>query len=302
VAKVTRSISIYGDSISTFEEAIPNGNRLFYDKQTAASAGIDNVSQTWWTQIINHLDGTLCANASFSGCMVEGAGFPAGQSIIRAKQVISAQGNVPSDIFIFMGINDYGWGSADAQAKGRSAATPTCLDLNLIPERIASQAPKDAALKFSKAYSEMLSNLHQVAPTASIWCINLVPAYIKNQPEFEFCFSLRGIKLDAYNQAIGEAVKDAQKQNINATLLDIASFDLAYESIDGTHPTKLGMQQLSNLIKAALCNDVEIDKLTDKFGKPANHHCDKSSCIGCAYARDHGNTWSCVCERKAAQS
>ena len=49
------------------------------------------------------------ANASFSGSMVEGDGFPAACSARRIGQVAGPAGESPDEILVFVGTNDYGW-------------------------------------------------------------------------------------------------------------------------------------------------------------------------------------------------
>lgn len=300
-----RKVSVFGDSISTYVGAIPEGNRLFYDANMLRTAGIGSIGETWWAQVIKTLGSELCQDAAFSGGMVEGAGFPAGQDASRAAQVADSDTNeTPDDILILLGINDYGWGGAAAQAAGRSQATPKCLDLATIPEAVAGQAPDDAVEKFEAAYFETIRQLHQAAPDATLWCITLLPAYVREQPELQFCYQLRGFALDTYNDAIRAAAAQAKRNGIDARVADVYALRRAYESIDGTHPTKLGMQQLANMVVTSMVTEGacthQIDANNDELlGKPITRECFKPTCIGCKFARDTGNTWSCVCERKA---
>jgi lysophospholipase L1-like esterase len=196
-----------------------------------------------------------------------------------------------------LGINDYGWGGADAQAAGRSKSIPTCLDLDTIPEAVAQAAPDDAVEKFAAAYFEMLQQLHTAAPEATFHCITLLPAYVRDQPDLQFCYQLRGITLDTYNDAIRAAVKLACDSGINARVADIYALHRAYESIDGTHPTRKGMRQLANMALVAM-NKITVSAVNkeNEIGRQAFRTCFKPTCIGCKFARDTGNTWSCVCE------
>ena len=78
-----RRFSILGDSISTFEGCNPTGFRVFYEGERCAATGVREARDTWWAQVVDALGGELLANGSFSGSMVEGAGFPAGDSAER---------------------------------------------------------------------------------------------------------------------------------------------------------------------------------------------------------------------------
>ena len=80
---VKRLFSILGDSISTFEGCNPAGFRVFYEGERREATGVREARDTWWAQVVDALDGELLANGSFSGSMVEGAGFPAGDSAER---------------------------------------------------------------------------------------------------------------------------------------------------------------------------------------------------------------------------
>ena len=98
--------SIMGDSISTYAGCNPEGYDVFYEGERRAATGVCSASDTWWARMVDLLGGRLLSNASFSGSMVEGAGFPAGDS----QERVEALGNgdlAPDAIVVFMGINDY---------------------------------------------------------------------------------------------------------------------------------------------------------------------------------------------------
>ena len=307
-------IAIFGDSISTFEGMIPSENAWYYGKTAPEITGKTNVccpQDTWWMQAIDGLSGVLHANASYSGSMVAGEGFPAGCSQKRAAQILAADGEAPDDVLIFIGINDYGWGSAQAQAAGRSAATPACVDLASIPEGEPSYAPADTLTRFQDAYEEMLGNIKVVAPAAHIWCITLLPGRLGMQPNNTFCYSLRGIALADYNEAIRAAAA-----NRGCFVADIATQGLDYESAEGTHPTAVGMTQLAALVirameqaacETGLLGAFETEVATglsaegaDELFPPAlrsRRTCELPDCIGCTYAQGTGSQWSCVCRR-----
>ena len=122
-----RLFSVYGDSISTFEEITPKGWSIFYTGEQREATGVQTPADTWWMQVINHFDGELLANAAWSGCVCEGNVFPQGASERRIA-ALEQDGKTPDDILIYIGINDYGWGGAEAQAAGRSHAMPRCID------------------------------------------------------------------------------------------------------------------------------------------------------------------------------
>ncbi len=296
-----RLISVIGDSISTFEGAIPTINRCFYYKGNASLTGVDAPADTWWMRAIDALGGELLANASYSGSMVEGSGFPAGSCMERAAQVLGANGEVPDSILIFYGINDYGWGGAVAQAQGRGTNVPVWFDLLGYPESEAGLAPDNAVELFEQAYSQMLSHLRDVAPNASIYCISLLPGRMAVHDKPDFCYSLRGKTLDEYNDAIARAARSQ-----NCEFVDIRAFAYDYSSSDGTHPDAIGMQQLAAMVVAGiegLDSPMQLDPA--RFDAAtlfpecmrSERFCMKSDCIGCEFAENTGNKWSLVCNR-----
>lgn len=280
--------SVFGDSISTFEGMTAAGNRIYYDAADTNGTGVTHPDQTWWMQVIEGVGGSFLANASFSGSMVSGAGFPAGASLERAQQVLGTGGEAPDEVLVFIGINDYGWGSAEAQARGGSEAAPVGCppEIGFVP----GVAPAGALQEFACAYDQMLENLRDAAPQATIWCVTLLPGRVAACASSTFCDRLRGISLAEYNKVI----KCAAVAN-GCKVADVAAFGLDYEATDGTHPTERGMQQLSDLVIAAMTG-AQPD--ADLFvGMASGDPCGLASGAGCPHARSTGIKWSCVCER-----
>ncbi len=55
-------ISILGDSISTYNGWIPEGNEAYYPEKRQIS-----VKDTWWHKLLTKLEAKLCINQSWSG-------------------------------------------------------------------------------------------------------------------------------------------------------------------------------------------------------------------------------------------
>uniref|UniRef100_UPI002FD83630 SGNH/GDSL hydrolase family protein n=1 Tax=Eggerthella sinensis TaxID=242230 RepID=UPI002FD83630 len=132
-----RRVSILGDSISTFDGCNPDGFRVYYTGERREETGVRLPADTWWSQVIERLDGQLLANGSFSGSLVEGAGFPAGSSQPRID-ALASDGVQPDVVIVFMGINDYGWGRA-RRRRQPAAATPCPSSSTLTP---SNRAPR----------------------------------------------------------------------------------------------------------------------------------------------------------------
>ena len=69
---MTKRISVFGDSISTFEGVTVAGNRCYYDDADTNGTGVAQPADTWWMQVIDALGGELCANGAYSSSMVSG--------------------------------------------------------------------------------------------------------------------------------------------------------------------------------------------------------------------------------------
>ncbi len=292
---MTKRISVFGDSISTFEGVTVAGNRCYYDDADTNGTGVAQPADTWWMQVIDALGGELCANGAYSSSMVAGVGFPAGCSLGRAQQILGPQGEGPDLVLVFIGINDYGWGSSEAQAKGGSEGVPEGFSK---PEEgfVPGLAPVGALQEFAQSYNEMLENIQAQAPEAEVWCLTLMPGRLQGQLGSSFCYRLRGVDIAEYNEAIRRAARAKGCQ-----VADIAAFGFDYEASDGTHPTVKGMQQIAALVTAAITgNPFEEALFTESSA--SQDLCDEPSCIGCPHARSTGARWSCVCERDLTPS
>ena len=93
-------LSILGDSISTYEGWIPEGNSVFYPHNGA----VQDVSQTWWKIVLDEAGFVLCTNGSSSGSTCIGdsraADVKAGCSDLRISQLSGADGEAPDIIIV----------------------------------------------------------------------------------------------------------------------------------------------------------------------------------------------------------
>ncbi|MCI6014249.1 MAG: InlB B-repeat-containing protein [Coprobacillus sp.] len=105
---VGKTVSILGDSMSTYKGIIPEGFACFYPY---ATCDVNNPNQTWWMQIINKLGMQLLMNNSYSGsCVSDGTGNKPAVTKDRLSYLIPANDKEekPDIIIIFMGANDCG--------------------------------------------------------------------------------------------------------------------------------------------------------------------------------------------------
>ena len=93
-----KTLSILGDSISTYSGTMPEGNANYY---TGSNCGVGSVNDIWWKKLITSLGMTLDTNNSWSGSTVSGSDNSSG--VTRA----TALGTSPDVIIVYLGINDF---------------------------------------------------------------------------------------------------------------------------------------------------------------------------------------------------
>ena len=282
-------VSILGDSISTFAGCTPAGFRVYYEGARRQATGVLQPEDTWWAQVVSGLGGEVLTNGSFSGSLVEGVGFPAGNSDERVA-ALACDGASPDVVIAFIGINDYGWGGADAQAAGRGNALPVSLDLSTIERSEPGFAHPDAARRFGAAYSAMLARIRSAYPQAEVWCCTLCPGRVAGSGRSTFAYNLRGVPFDRYNDAIRAAAEHA-----GCRVADVAALGFDYEAVDGTHPTARGMRQLAAMVLQAMGQGER--GAVAASGAPRSECFCEEPCIGCEHAGSTSGTWLCVCRR-----
>lgn len=217
--------SFLGDSITTFEGYNPKNALVYYEGQPGNIFGIEKVEDTWWGQLLNELDAKLLVNDAYSGSTVAQAHFlmmyPAASSPLRLKN-LAKEDKKPDVIVIFMGTNDFYNG------------------VPLKSERVDYSG-------FENAYDYILRSLKDKYPEAEIWLMTVPKTKEKNNPNFVFPDSFGGIRLEEYNEIIRFL---ADKYQVR--LVDIYREDRPYESLDGSHPTKLGMVEIYESVMTSL--------------------------------------------------
>lgn len=290
--KKNSRIVIIGDSISTFKGSAPAGWRVYYDDVIASETGVLSVDDTWWKLLGKKLCASEVRSYSYSGSMIEGKGFPAACSGERIQAVVDDDFN-PDTFIIFMGINDYGWGGSLNQAKGGSEAKSYMVEESF-SDTESFLSDESSLADFESAYTQLIKNINDNFAEAEVFCCSLLPTYISGIDIDTFTYNLRGISLFDYNKVIDSACKNSA----SATYLDLLGYSLAYETLDGTHPTSLGMQQIAELIKCAISGESPTDLLGFHNSEPV---C-KDVCANCEYAYSTTKKWHCVCTRNSTQA
>ena len=202
-------VSVLGDSISTYEGYIPPNYKVYYDEDRQKINGLTSVYDTWWAKVNQYLKAYLCVNNSFSGSKVSGE-FPGASSEKRASALHKME-HYPDVILVYMGTNDFGFG-----------------------------VPLET---FAKDYRKMLERLRENYPTARILCATIARSYMKENPDWKFHEMYGGTALEEYNQAIRDAVNERD----DIVLMDLPEEGMRYETLDGTHPTRRGHEELAQM-------------------------------------------------------
>ena len=315
---VAKTFSILGDSISTFDGCNPVGFDVFYSDERLAKTGVTHAQQTWWHLLIDHFGGTLLKNGSFSGSLVEGGFFPAGDSDTRADAILGDNGETPDVIVCFIGINDYGWGGAKMNADGHGSATPAEWAAKAPAEKVIAKLAAPGQLeRFATAYASMLARLRKRCPEAEIWCVTLVPGRIQGNEKPQFVYDFRGVPFAGYNDAIRSCARTA-----NAHVADAFACGMDYEAIEGTHPTARGMRQLAGMFAWSMEHEANIDatlgigarglstmpqnalpaELLSEWDNPAIWRseplCADKPCTFCKRAMAPNNAWLLMCDNQ----
>lgn len=109
----SKSVSILGDSYSTFEGYLtPDTNAIYYfAKPDTARTDIASATQTWWYMFIKENGYRLCVNNSFSGATISYSGY--GRHDYRDRSFVTRLTNLgcPDIIFVCGATNDCWAGS-----------------------------------------------------------------------------------------------------------------------------------------------------------------------------------------------
>lgn len=202
-----KSLSILGDSISTYAGYIPSGNAVYY---TGSNCGVTSVNQTWWKRVIDSLGMTLNLNNSWSGSRVSTTNGTESAGVTRASNL----GTNPNVIIVYMGINDF----------NNEVTTAT----------------------FRSAYSTMLDNIKTAYPYAEVYCATLPPCE-RNGSTGDPEINDDGVYLSEYNQIITEVataknVSILDFANCGITYANMSTYMGDWESATGKalHPNADG--------------------------------------------------------------
>lgn len=219
-----KQFSVLGDSISTLEGFNPRGHQLYYTGDAGARAGVTGSMDTWWGKVITFFGGELLVNDAWSGCRVSRGNqaqeqFPSGCSDGRTGR-LHVGGVRPDVILVYMGVNDWATGIA------------------LAPEGEMQLSSADTY--FSMAYGLMLRKLRANYPDSEIWCLTLGRTFMQSDPNFCFPDAPGGVSIREVNRQIANAAMAN-----GCRVVDIYGQGIWIDTVDGVHPTAIGMDSLA---------------------------------------------------------
>lgn len=230
-----KQFSILGDSISTLNGYNPQGYKVFYYGENCKRANIEEYTDTWWGEVLKFFGADLLVNNSWSGSRVtklptQDELFPSGCSDERTSS-LHINSVKPDVIIINLGTNDWAFGARTGKE--------TCILCDVEEEL------------FGEAYRTMLKKIKSNYQESEIWCCTLSETFISSKQEFSFPNKYAGLHIEDYNEIIRRIVREN-----DCNLIDLYNMKMPYDSIDGSHPNRKGMQTIAASVCYAMSDEI----------------------------------------------
>lgn len=235
-----KTISIQGDSISTFAGTITNGNATYY---SASHKFVNSIDATWWGLLINECRMRLIRNDAWSGSRISGTGDNAMCSVARCSNIRHIDSTVdtyqygaPEIIVVMAGTNDVSGNVEMGTANG-------------------------AVTTYMGAFKTMLANLKSQCRNAKIVVFQLYRGNVldyansggKHQYEYQEAMANLCRRYGVYY--IGPEHFDLSFPNLRYYTCDNSLSDYGpptYTSADYLHPNMQGMERVYAGVRAYL--------------------------------------------------
>lgn len=235
-----KTISIQGDSISTFAGTITDGNATYY---SASHKFVNSIDATWWGLLINECRMRLIRNDAWSGSRISGTGDNAMCSVARCSNikhnnstVDTYQYGAPEIIVVMAGTNDVSGNVEMGTADG-------------------------AVTTYMGAFKTMLANLKLQCRNAKIVVFQLYRGNVldyansggKHQYEYQEAMANLCRRYGVYY--IGPEHFDLSFPNLQHYTCDNSLSDYGpptYTSADYLHPNMQGMERVYAGVRAYL--------------------------------------------------
>lgn len=235
-----KTISIQGDSISTFAGTITDGNATYY---SASHKFVNSIDATWWGLLINECRMRLIRNDAWSGSRISGTGDNAMCSVARCSNIKHSDSTVdtyqygaPEIIVVMAGTNDVSGNVEMGTADG-------------------------AVTTYMGAFKTMLANLKSQCRNAKIVVFQLYRGNVldyansggKHQYEYQEAMANLCRRYGVYY--IGPEHFDLSFPNLQYYTCDNSLSDYGpptYTSADYLHPNMQGMERVYAGVRAYL--------------------------------------------------
>ena len=235
-----KTISIQGDSISTFAGTITDGNATYY---SASHKFVNSIDATWWGLLINECRMRLIRNDAWSGSRISGTGDNAMCSVARCSNIKHINSTVdtyqygaPEIIVVMAGTNDVSGNVEMGTADG-------------------------AVTTYMGAFKTMLANLKSQCRNAKIVVFQLYRGNVldyansggKHQYEYQEAMANLCRRYGVYY--IGPEHFDLSFTNLQYYTCDNSLSDygpFTYTSADYLHPNMQGMERVYAGVRAYL--------------------------------------------------
>lgn len=235
-----KTISIQGDSISTFAGTITDGNATYY---SASHKFVNSIDATWWGLLINECRMRLIRNDAWSGSRISGTGDNAMCSVARCSNIRHVNSTVdtyqygaPEIIVVMAGTNDVSGNVEMGTADG-------------------------AVTTYMGAFKTMLANLKSRCRNAKIVVFQLYRGNVldyansggKHQYEYQEAMANLCRRYGVYY--IGPEHFDLSFPNLQYYTCDNSLSDYGpptYTSADYLHPNMQGMERVYAGVRAYL--------------------------------------------------
>ena len=235
-----KTISIQGDSISTFAGTITDGNATYY---SASHKFVNSIDATWWGLLINECRMRLIRNDAWSGSRISGTGDNAMCSVARCSNIKHINSTVdtyqygaPEIIVVMAGTNDVSGNVEMGTADG-------------------------AVTTYMGAFKTMIANLKSQCRNAKIVVFQLYRGNVldyansggKHQYEYQEAMANLCRRYGVYY--IGPEHFDLSFPNLQYYTCDNSLSDYGpptYTSADYLHPNMQGMERVYAGVRAYL--------------------------------------------------
>lgn len=227
-----KTVSICGDSISTFTGYIPD----YYSKFYPEMGEITRVEDTWWMQVLERSGMELCRNASYSGSTVSGQSQDNGDGRFacgncRILDLAGDEGEDPDVILVLMGANDL------------------LTDIPLGAYDGVSPVEEGYIQTFSEAYALMLDKMLKRYPETEIYCCTIAEVGRWNEAGEGYSYmNAHSASAKDYNAWIKEVAEAKGVSVIDVYECGITAENIRQYTSDGTHPNPAGAKLIADKV------------------------------------------------------